>query len=262
MIEPLGTQLWADIRWREGWRVQRRWNQNSARLLDPAGRAVVHGPTSRCELALDRCAPAARPASHLVVLLHGLGRTRRSLARLDRALFEAGFVTARLDYPSTRCTIDEHARVVGELLERVPTPKRLSFVGHSLGALVTRRVFAAKRPWRAAAARVVMLAPPNQGASLATSLSRHALPRRILGPSFLQIAAGQTASLPVPDVPIAIFAGDALGTWGDGVVKVAETRLDAMVEHHVVPAIHTLIMNHPDVVPGVVSFLRATPHRR
>lgn len=262
MIEPLGTQLWADIRWRHGWRVQRRCDAQIARLLDPEGWTVARGSTARCEAALDRRAPASAPPSHLVVLLHGLGRTRRSFARLDHALREAGFVVARLDYPSTRLPIEEHARAVAELLERMPVPRRLSFVGHSLGALVTRQLFAGTHPWRAAAARVVMLAPPNQGASLATALHGYSLPRRILGPSFRQIAAGRPKGLPVPDVPVAIFAGDALGRAGDGVVRVSETRLDGMAEHHVVPAIHTFIMNHPRVLRGVVSFLRAAPDQR
>jgi len=259
MIEPAGTQLWADTRWREGWRVQRRWNHEAARLLDPRGRTMSRGSRAECERALEASVPASTAPDHLVVLLHGLGRTRRSLGRLDRALTRAGLVTARLDYPSTRATIQEHAAQVAELLDHVPTPAALSFVGHSLGALVSRQLFAHHGPWRASVTRVVMLAPPNQGASLASRLDGDGILRAVLGPSFAQIAGGRLTDLPVPDVPVAVFAGDAFGALGDGLVKVDETQLSSATEHHTIPAIHTFIMNHPEVIRGTTAFLRAAP---
>jgi hypothetical protein len=48
---------------------------------------------------------------------------------------------------------------------------------------------------------------------------------------------------------------------GDGLVTVDETRLDGSSEHHIVPAIHTFVMNHPVVIRGTVSFLGGTPDR-
>ncbi len=260
MIEPPGTQLWADTRWRDGWRVQRRWDGKANRLLDPVGRIVSRGSFAECERALDDACPVASPADHLVVLLHGLGRTRRSLGRMDRALVEAGFTTARLDYPSTRKPIQEHAATVAELLDNVPTPKKLSFVSHSLGGLVVRQLLSYDdAPWRAAIERIVMVAPPNQGASLAASLDKANVMRGILGPSYGQIAEGFANSLPIPEVPVAIFAGDVPGVPGDGLVTVEETRLDGAGEHHILPGIHTFLMNHPAVIRGTTSFLGRAP---
>jgi len=201
-------------------------------------------------------------ADHLVVMLHGLGRTRRSLARMDRALTRQGFVTMRLDYPSTRRPIEGHAAAVAELLDRTPTPRKLSFVSHSLGGLVIRQLCTYHAPWRVAMSRIVMLAPPNQGASLAATLDKGGVIRSILGPSYVQIARGFADSLPVPDVPFAIFAGDAPGVPGDGLLRVDETRLEGAAEHHVVPAIHTFIMNQPEVIQGTIAFLRAAPDGR
>jgi hypothetical protein len=261
MIEPPGTQLWADSRWRDGWRVQRRWDGKASRLLNPVGRIVCRGSLAECERALDTAYPTPGPADHLVVLLHGLGRTRRSLARLDRALVEAGFTTARLDYPSTLRPIQEHAATVAELLDHVPTPRKLSFASHSLGGLIIRQLLSYDSPWRSAIDRIVMLAPPNQGASLAGSLDKGSVMRGILGPSYGQIAQGFAATLPVPDVPVAIFAGDVPGVPGDGLVTVDETRLQGSSEHHIVPTIHTFVMNHPAVIRGTVSFLGGAPDR-
>lgn len=259
MIEPPGTQLWADTRWRDGWRLQRRFDGGASRLLSPTGRIVHRGSFAECERSLDASCPAAAPADHLVVLLHGLGRTRRSLSRLDRALTHAGFTTARLDYPSTRKPIEQHAATVAELLDHVPTPAKLSFVSHSLGGLIIRQLLTHDAPWRSAVERIVMVAPPNQGASLAASLDKGHVIRGILGPAYGQIAQGFATTLPIPDVPIAIFAGDVAGMPGDGLVTVDETRLEGASEHHIVPAIHTFLMNHPAVIHGATSFLGRTP---
>ena len=261
MIEPPGTQLWADARWRDGWRVQRRWDDQGNRLLNPGGRIVCRGSFAECERALDDACPASAPADHLVVLLHGLGRTRRSLARLDSALVDAGFTTARLDYPSTRKPIQEHAATVAELLDHVPTPAKLSFVSHSLGGLIVRQLFTYDAPWRSVIERIVMVAPPNRGASLAATLDRGNVMRGILGPPYGQIARGFATTLPVPDVPVAIFAGEVAGLPGDGLVTVDETRLEGASEHHIVPAIHTLLMDHPAVIRGTTSFLGRAPDR-
>ncbi len=261
MIEPPGTQFWADARWRDGWRLQRHWDGQSCRLLNPEGRIVCRGSWAQCSEALEEARPVPASIDHLVILLHGLGRTRRSLARLDRALREAGFTTARLDYPSTRKSIQDHAATVAELLDHIPTPNKLSFVSHSLGGLIIRQLLGYDAPWRSAIDRIVMIAPPNRGASLAGSLDKGGVMRAILGPSYGQIAEGFAETLPVPGVPVAIFAGDAAGVPGDGLVTVEETRLEGATEHHVVPAIHTFVMNHPSVIRAAVSFLAGAPDR-
>ena len=261
MIEPVGTQLWADTRWRDGWRVQCRWDSGACRLINPAGRVVKRGSLPDCERGLDEARPEASVADHLVVLIHGLGRTRRSLSRLDDALQDAGFTTARLDYPSTRRPIEDHAATIAGLLDHLPPPRKLSFATHSLGGLIVRQLLGYDTDWRPALSRIVMIAPPNQGASLARSLDKGAALRTILGPSFGQIADGFASTLPVPEVPFAIFAGDAPGVPGDGLVALEETRLDGAAEYHVVPAVHTFVMNHPTVISGTVSFLSGAPDR-
>ncbi|MEM7434283.1 MAG: hypothetical protein AAF436_03955 [Myxococcota bacterium] len=254
MIPHPGGQLWADVRWRNGWRVQTHSEFPLSRLLDPSDRAHTHGSIEACEGALAKLVPPTPPPEHLVVLLHGLGRTRRSMRKVDRALAGAGLSTARLDYPSTRDTIDNHAHRVGQLLNHMAMPSRLSFVTHSLGGLVVRKLLEQDAPWRESLFRIVMFAPPNQAASLARTLDNAAL-RLVMGPSFKQIAGGIPQSLPVPEVPTSIVAGEIGNTGTDGLVTVAETKLDGMAAHHVVPAVHTFVMNHPEAILRTVSFL-------
>ena len=260
MIEPPGTQLWADVRWRDDWRVQRRWDAQVHRLLDPACRERHSGGLDACTRALDAACPAVEPAGHLVVLLHGLGRTRRSLMKIDAAVRSRGLSTARLDYPSTRKRIEDHAASVAEALDHLPVPRRLSFVTHSLGGLIVRQLHRYDAPWRAAFHRIVMIAPPNRGASIAHALDKGGVLRGVLGPSFGQIADGFAATLPVPDAPFAIYAGELRGAPGDGLVRVEETQLEGASEHHVVPALHTFVMNHPRVIRGCVTFLTGAPN--
>ncbi len=260
MILGAGTQLWADVRWRDGWRIQTHSELPVSRLLDPSGEMRERGSLIDCERTLDRLCPAATKFEHLVVLLHGLGRTRYSMRRIDNALVDAGVTTARLDYPSTRRTIQDHANAVATLLDHIPTPISLSFVTHSLGGLIVRQLLESKGSWRPSVRSILMLAPPNQGASRARSLDTTVL-RAVMGPSFVQLVEGVATNLPVPDVPTSIFAGRVGNSQTDGLVTVDETKLEGMAEHHVVPSIHTFVMNHPAVVARAVSFLGATPDR-
>jgi len=182
------------------------------------------------------------------------------MRRIDRALSHAGVTTARLDYPSTRRTIQEHAQAVAALLDRVPTPTKLSFVTHSLGGLVVRELLGGDASWRPSVYKILMLAPPNQGAALARALDTAAL-RAVMGPSFGQLVEGIATSLPVPDEPTSIFAGRIGNTQTDGLVAIEETKLEGMAEHHVVPSIHTFVMNHPAVIARAVSLLGSAPDR-
>jgi triacylglycerol lipase len=62
--------------------------------------------------------PAAR-GPECVILLHGLGRTSRSLNKMADALQAAGFRVVNLDYPSRKRTIEELApETVGRGLSR------------------------------------------------------------------------------------------------------------------------------------------------
>ena len=254
MIPYRGTQLWADVRWRDHWRIQSHTTLGISRLIDPGGAVRRRGSLIACELALDELAGDALEPEHRAVLLHGLGRTRESMRRMGATLASAGITVARLDYPSTRRSIEAHAAAVAALLDRGPAPRKLSFVTHSLGALVVRVLLARDAWWRGSVHRILMLAPPNQGAAAAASLDNAVL-RRLMGPSFVQIARGVAKTLAVPEVPVSIVAGRIGRTEGDGLVKVEETKLPGMAEHHVVPAIHTFVMNHPQALECAASFL-------
>lgn len=254
-----GAQLWADRRWRAGWRVQQNVLTGHHRLLDPGDRRHAFGSLERCAEGL-----AGLPSGpeRLTILLHGLGRTRRSLRGMADALEQAGHAVALLDYPSTRRPIEDHVAQVSELIAHLDGVRRLRFVTHSLGGIVARGVLA-RLPEGVEAERVVMLAPPSTGASLARILHAQLglLFGAVMGPAGAQLAKGPP--VPRPEVPFLVVAGGNGGEGhnpllegdDDGIVTVEETRLEGMREHLVVDAIHTFVMDHPEARAATLRFL-------
>jgi triacylglycerol esterase/lipase EstA (alpha/beta hydrolase family) len=125
-----------------------------------------------------------RGARECVILLHGLGRTKRSMRRLANALENAGYEVQNQGYPSMRTSVamiaqDHLAPVVAECRQR--DAGKVHFVTHSLGGIVVRQYL--QQHEAPAGSRMVMLSPPNQGSELAEALRHLALYRWIMGPA-------------------------------------------------------------------------------
>ena len=212
-------------------------------------------------------AAAAREPAETVVLLHGLGRTERSMRPMARALEEAGYAVHNLGYPSTALEPEDLVSHVGDEIQRCcEGAPRLHFVTHSLGGVLVRGVLAQRRPARLG--RVVMLAPPNSGSELVDWLGDSALFAAIFGPTATELGTGDDSlpnRLPAPDYEVGVIAGvDSLNPVGervvpgpdDGTVSVESTRIEGMTDHVEVEASHTFIMRSPEVAALVVRFLR------
>lgn len=186
----------------------------------------------------------------LVVLVHGLGRTPLSMWLLGRRLERAGYRVGHFGYVSVRGHVAGLGAGLSEWVGRVRgDAPRVHVVGHSLGCIVTRWMLAHARP--PALGRVVMLAPPNRGATGADRWVRRlgwAMPYL----HELVTREGSTArSLRLPEgVEVGIVAGAR-----DGKVRLEETRLEGARDHVVVPSTHSFIMNRRDVHRLVCRFL-------
>jgi pimeloyl-ACP methyl ester carboxylesterase len=188
----------------------------------------------------------------LVFLVHGMGRTPLSMYLLGRRLERAGYRVTSFGYWSTTGTVaDLGAALAARVQEMAGDTPAVHFVGHSLGNIIVRWMLAHDRPARAR--RVVMLAPPNQGAAAADRWSRWvgwAMPTihdlRTLPESTVRTLPGLPS-----DVEIGIIAG-----MRDAKVRVHETHLEGARDHAVVPAYHTFIMNRADVHQLICAFLR------
>ncbi len=263
------AQLWEERGVYTGWHVQAHILTGRCRLLDRTGVVRASGTQDACSAALVRARAdqgLATVSDHLVVLLHGMGRSPWIFKKMEAALRQAGYETVAVAYPSLTRDLDGHADHLQALLDGLGGARRVSFVTHSLGGIVLREALAREAAWqeRLEVGRVVMLAPPNQGSELASALDDWRLYHAIGGPSAGQMVKGSTFAVPPPRVEIGIIAGGQAGGKGfnpflsadnDGIVTVAETELQAARDWLVVPAIHTLIASHPETIAATLAFL-------
>lgn len=202
---------------------------------------------------------ADTPAKETVVLLHGMGRTRVSMAVLQKRFASAGYETLNFPYGQTRASLDELSGSLATFLERKVSTPRYHLVGHSLGNIIIRH--AMRESLRPGLGRVVMLAPPNRPARLAKLLRDNGLYRVLMGDSGQKLGDdGFYASLPAPSVEFGVIAGDkgqgmTFSEPNDGLVEVEGTRLEGMKDFAVVPHTHTFLMNAPDTFALCRRFL-------
>jgi len=265
-----GKQLWADVRWQGGWRVQEHALTGHARVLDPGDVRRAWGPLEECLEVFEASAPpppAPGMGGPLVVMLHGLGRSHSVWGTMETALEEDGFTVVALSYPSTQRSPQDHAEVLSTLLRHVHGYTSVSFVTHSMGGILVRELLTSvSAEWQQELPpmRAVMLAPPNQGSALARHLSVFKPLHWVAGNAGRALTPEAMAERPAPDLPILIIAGSRgeKDGWNplipgddDGVVGVEETRLEGAQERLVIRGIHTFLMKQPVAIDATRRFL-------
>ncbi len=208
-------------------------------------------------------------AREWVILLHGLGRFKQSMRKLEQYLKSLGYSTLNLAYPSTTKSIETIAET--HLARAVQGCEaqgagKIHFVGHSLGGLIVRQYL--QRHSAPAGSRLVMLSPPNQGSELVDMLLKIPLYRWVTGPAGQELGRGPGAAVnrlkPV-ETEVGVIAGDrsvnllvSAFTDGpnDGLVSVKSTVLPEMRDFVVVHNTHTFIMRDPAVMRQVAYFLK------
>lgn len=264
-----GRQFWADRFVYAGWRIQQHVYSGHHRLIDPQDIRRAWGPYAAVRAAFEeiRAKQDIAPAgSHLVLLLHGLGRTSKSFPDLAAALRAAGYEVVAISYPSTRRGVAAQAAGLGEILDKLEDIEQVSFVTHSLGSFVVRKLLSQRDRFDSGVTlnRAVLIAPPSQGAALADRLQDFPPYRWIAGPAGQELTSAAAETLPPPAIPFGVIAGGCGGSQGynpllagddDGVVAVSETRLEGAADFLVVPEIHTFIANHPATIDAVLRFL-------
>lgn len=193
------------------------------------------------------------------VLIHGMGRTPLSMWFLSRRLSSAGFKVSFFAYAVTFESWLGCTRRLKTLIESGLDGEPYIVVAHSLGTVLTRAVIAeAERKPEAC----FFLAPPTHACQAARQLVSRFWYRLLTG-EIGQLLADQVfmSSLPVPDVPIFIYSGNA-GLTGkyspfknepnDGVLMVRETFLPgAQVQQ--IPSLHTFIMNNRLIANDIIE---------
>lgn len=220
-------------------------------------------------------ANAVTQRGETVVLLHGLGRTHRSMAFLESQLGRRGYPVVNLSYPSRTVPIETLARdwLPARLRESGATAEpRVHFVTHSMGGIVLRQWLATTPPGAFSnLGRVVMLAPPNAGSEVCDRLFAFPPFRWFTGVNGRRLGTRATdlpralGPWPPGAPPLGVIAGNRslnplFSAWlpgpSDGKVTVASTWLAGMTGHLVLRHSHTWLGWHADTAAQVIRFLR------
>lgn len=184
----------------------------------------------------------------LAALIHGLGRTRASMALLGRRLRGHGFETVLISYPSILLTLDEACdHVRGKLEEEMASRpgRRVHLVGHSLGGVIAAHLMEAPRGL--SIGRVVQIGSPNLGSPLAQRIEDMLPPHKGIGEVLTDLTPKSRRRRP-PSPRIYAIAGSASLPWAglakpnDGVVSVrsawaaAHWRRSVRAPHTLLPA--------------------------
>lgn len=266
-----GKQFWGDVFLHQEFRIQQNVFTRHYRLLGAMDTRLAVGSYEHCHATFERIRASKESvpiSDHLVLLLHGIFRSKDSFGPMTRALRAAGYEAHGVNYPSTRQSLEDHADQVESLIERLEGVRTLSFVTHSMGGIVARVLLSRKdRPWRQRIAvnRLVMIGTPNRGAEIATRLDQLPAFRSIAGPSLGQLRTEHADQLPLPDVPFGLVAGargdgrgynPLLTDDNDMTVKLSEVLLDGAEDTLVISALHTFIMVHPEVIEATLHYLQ------
>lgn len=189
-----------------------------------------------------------------VVLLHGLGRTSLSMQNLGVKLAKNGYKVININYPSRSDSIENLVDnyLKKELSEKCTDKnKKINFVAHSMGGIMIRYLLDNNEIPNVN--KIIMLAPPNQGSSMADKWSTTKVGNYIMGPALKELTTNENSfvnNLPDLDYEIGIIAGKY-----DRKVSTEKTKLDEMADFEIVSKTHTWIMNSDKVINLILNFL-------
>ncbi|THB73498.1 MAG: alpha/beta hydrolase [Desulfobacteraceae bacterium] len=214
-------------------------------------------------------AAASPTRNESVILLHGLARSDKSMAKLGRFLTEQGYMVININYPSRSKTIEElSATIIPHAIDACARngAKKVHFVTHSMGGILTRYYLAHHQV--ANLGRVVMLSPPNQGSEVVDKLKGTPVFKWLNGPAGQQLGT-RDGSLPAALGPVEYEVGIITGDRSinpilslmipgrdDGKVSVERAKLKGMKDFLIVHKSHPFIMQDPGVFSQVLAFLQ------
>ena len=202
----------------------------------------------------------------IIVLLHGLGRSKTSMWLLASRLEDAGYYVRRVGYSSLDQTpdqiLDDVSSQINECCQKHPQP--VHFVGHSLGGLMVRAYLQNNRVDQLG--RVVLLGTPNKGTQAVDHFSGGWL-IDILGPAAKALGTDSTSfpnSLEAPYYPVGVIAGQissrindiVIPGKDDGVVSVEATEVDGMTDFIVIETGHSRMRYDREVAEQTIEFIK------
>lgn len=197
-----------------------------------------------------------------------MGRTHRSMKKLETYLKSLGYVTYNRSYPSTVANVERSSiHYINSALANLPyqSISKIHFVTHSLGGLLVRYYLSNHQI--KSLGRIVMLAPPNQGSEVAQRYRHHFWYKwatGVPGQQLHQVENQLLKQLKPLNTDVGIIAGTrSSDPWfnhvfnhpHDGKVSVEGVKLPEMKDFLTVGHGHTFLMNKMSVKNHISNFL-------
>jgi pimeloyl-ACP methyl ester carboxylesterase len=213
---------------------------------------------------------SSHAATHILVI-HGYGSTKLFVEGIARYLREHDLNARTWTWPSLTKDVEESGELLAAKLATLPATDTVSFVTHSMGAIVVR-VFLDRRAGDTAMpviGRIVMIAPPNHGSELGNFFADWHAFHWLMGPNPALVRIDSSSYVnTMPDPPagtdIGIIAGTAFtgnanplfDTLHDGYISVNRTRLGCESDFITVKGSHSFLIHDSRVKENVLHFLR------
>jgi uncharacterized alpha/beta hydrolase family protein len=209
------------------------------------------------------------PLSNKVYFVHGFASLGFEMRNLLRASEREGFVCKLFRYRSLTQDIDFAALDLITMI-RLDGAEKISFVTHSMGALVVRSVFKSINKLKdfPEIQRIIMIAPPNNGTPVADFYHRFRLFRYILGPNLKNLTTDSVSGAsryPIPNCEVGVVTGSYKGSKimniflkeaNDGMIIPEQAKLGNEKDSINIKSWHLGLMYNKKVEKYVVSFLK------
>lgn len=204
-----------------------------------------------------------------VVLLHGMARSKSSMAKMAEDLLSKGYNVINIDYESRKKPIEGLIEDVKKEIDlhHIDTAKKINFIGHSMGGLVVRAYIHRYKPKNLG--RVVMLGTPNQGSEVADFFHNNFIYKSYYGPAGQELITNQDSFRKIfgkIDYDLGVIAGDRsidpisslliIPGDDDGKVPIARTKIKGMKDHITIHATHTFMPSNEEVIQQTEYFLK------
>ena len=215
------------------------------------------------------CVCAITHATNKVYLIHGYAGLGLELENIHKVIKKEGFESEIYVYPSLSKDIDS---VGVELFKKIQKENydTVSFVTHSMGALVVRSLYEhidslSSFPF---IYRIVMIAPPNNGSPVADFFAQFSFIKFIVGPNVNNLTSNPVtgaSKYPIPTCEVGIIAGSYGKKKGfnifikddnDGVVIPEQTKLGIEKDIVFVKSWHIGLLFDKKVIKYVITFLQ------
>ncbi len=200
----------------------------------------------------------------IIILVHGFNKGRRDMAYLEAGLVHAGWNTHALSLPTLFGDMDACVAAMAAQLAGISGRyRRVHYVAHSLGGLITLNFIRQTRPQNLG--RCVFIATPHAGSPLATLANAIPFYAKLFKPVAELLPSGAYDNCHAESgLSLGVIAGSNnnsllgklfLAPQSDGSVEVASVLAGNATDSLVLPYGHKEIHHRPETLAQVLAFL-------